>query len=303
MHKHIKIIGCGYIGRKISKLLAVSGIQPDCFVRTEESLRICKKETYQALQFDLDKNNLQLDTDVLCGFSDSAIVYLVPPPPNGLQDTRIQNFLLMLRSLKLPPAKIVLISTTGIYGDCKGAWIDEDQQVNPQADRAHRRLSAERQLKEYCKKIKIPCIIFRVPGIYAADKLPIKRITSAEPIVSADDSGFTNRIHADDLSAFCVEALTCDVKAGVYNCCDGHPSTMNDYFIKVADAMALQRPVEISLQQARKELSPGMLSYLAESKRISNKKLLKNFTTRFKYPDLHAGLQGLIKNSADTLSS
>jgi NAD dependent epimerase/dehydratase family enzyme len=113
--------------------------------------------------------------------------------------------------------------------------------------------------------------------------------------VKAEDSGFTNRIHADDLSAFCLEALTKDIDSGIYNCCDGQPSTMNDYFIKVADALKLSRPKEISLLQARQELSSGMLSYLAESKRISNKKLLNNFMTRFKYPDLDAGLQALNK--------
>lgn len=295
MHNNIKIIGCGYIGKKVARLLTGSDINPDCFVSSDASLQACKKSAYRTWLFDLDKENRQLDTDVISGFSNATIAYLVPPPSGGKVDLRMQCFLSMLSSLMLPATKIVLISTTGVYGDCKGEWIDEQQPTRPQADRAHRRLSAENQLIAYCDKAKISCVIFRVPGIYAADKLPLKRITSAEPIVKAQDSGFTNRIHADDLSAFCFEALTKDIDSGIYNCCDGQPSTMNDYFIKVADALELSRPKEISLLQARQELSSGMLSYLAESKRISNKKLLNNFMTRFKYPDLAAGLQELNK--------
>jgi len=295
MYNNIKIIGCGYIGKKVARLLAGSGMHPDCFVSSDASLQACKKSAYQAWLFDLDKESQQLDTNVISGFSNATIAYLVPPPQSGKVDLRMQYFLSMLGSLVQPAEKIVLISTTGVYGDCNGEWIDEQQQTSPQADRAHRRLSAENQLKEYCDTAKVSYVIFRVPGIYAADKLPLKRITSAEPIVKAEDSGFTNRIHADDLSAFFLEALTKDIDSGIYNCCDGQPSTMNDYFIKVADALKLSRPKEISLLQARQELSSGMLSYLAESKRISNKKLLNNFMTRFKYPDLDAGLQALNK--------
>ena len=196
----------------------------------------------------------------------------------------------MLDTLASPPVKLVLISTTGVYGDCNGDWIDESRPVNPQADRAHRRVSAENLLGAYCKQNNVQYIVFRVPGIYAADKLPLKRISSGEPILRAEDSGYTNRIHALDLAAFCVEAISCEIPPGVYNCCDGNPSTMNDYFKRVADAKKLPRPEEIDLVRAQQELTQGMLSYLAESKRISNDKLLENFNTSFVYPDLSVGL-------------
>jgi len=273
------------------------------------------------VKFDLDKKTLELDKNTITLFEKSVMVYLVPPPAKGETDSRMQNFIALLSTLNHPPEKILLISTTGVYGNCNGEWIDEQRKENPQVDRARRRCSAESQLKRYCEILQVPLIIFRVPGIYAADKLPLKRISSGEPIVNAHDSGFTNRIHALDLARFCVEGLLENVvttknartesartenagpenagpnnaNAEIFNCCDGHPSTMNDYFMKVADAMKLPRPKEISLQQARQELSAGMLSYLAESKRISNKKLLRHFKTEFKYPDLLAGLKSLDK--------
>ncbi|RDH82321.1 MAG: NAD(P)-dependent oxidoreductase [endosymbiont of Galathealinum brachiosum] len=295
MLKKINIIGCGYIGKKIAHLLKSMDVEPCCFVNSRNSKSDCDSQGLQTILMDLGDSDLGLNEETISGFQNSIMVYLVPPQRKGDTDTRMKNFVLKLKSLTVPPLKIVLISTTGVYGNCKGEWIDELHPANPQADRAFRRLSAETRLQKYCDDTQVECIVFRVPGIYATDKLPVKRITSGEPIVNAEDSGLTNRIHADDLSAFCVEALLKTVSSGIYNCCDGSPSTMNDYFTKVADALKLPRPEEISLSQAQQELSSGMLSYLAESKRISNKKLLDNFETRLKYPDLDAGLKNLIQ--------
>lgn len=292
----INIIGCGYIGKKVANNLNKKKRKTVCFVKTEQSKKECESMGLQATQFNLDATDLDLADEFKFGLSQSKVAYFSPPPPVGKTDTRIAHFIYALESLDLPPEKIVLISTTGVYGDCNGEWIDESRTLNPQADRAYRRVDAEEQLKVYCEKAQVPYIVFRVPGIYASDKLPLKRITSGEPIVSAEDSGFTNRIHADDLAAFCVEALISNVETGVYNCCDGQPSTMNDYFMKVADALGKQRPDEISLQQAQQELSAGMLSYLAESKRISNKKLLTHFETQLRFPDLDAGLKSIGNN-------
>ncbi len=287
----INILGCGYIGKKVAMMLKSQQPGLKCYVNTEASLKACEERQLSVEQIDFDQSVSHFITAEQ--FTGSNCIYLVPPPPAGKVDLRMENFIQQLELAGAVPGKIVLISTTGVYGDCGGDWIDENRPVKPQADRAHRRLSAEVQLQDYCNKNHLSLIIFRVPGIYAADKLPLKRITSGEPIVKAEDSGYTNRIHAYDLAAFCVEALTRDVESGVYNCCDGEPSTMNDYFMKVAEAKGFEKPAEISLQEAQQQLSPGMLSYLAESKRISNKKLLDNFQTGFRYRNLEAGLKDI----------
>lgn len=293
MKNNVNIVGCGYIGKKVASLLSAIKINPSCFVLSQQSKISCETLGLKTFQFDLDKNGLNIGSSVKDLFTKSSIAYFAAPQKDGAVDMRMKNFIAMLESLESPPSKIILISTTGVYGDCQGEWIDERRSVNPLADRARRRLSAEMQLESYCEKYQVQCLVLRVPGIYASDKLPIKRISSAEPVVSAEDSGFTNRIHADDLSAFCLEALSSEVMPGIYNCCDGQPSTMNDYFMQVADALGLPRPREISLLEAQKTLSAGMLSYLAESKRISNEKLLNNFKTQFKYKNLQAGLKAL----------
>lgn len=290
----VRIIGCGYIGKKIAQQLGLKGKASYACVNSEKSLHECNRLGFEAERVNLDEAGFSPGTAE--AMHAASVIYLVPPPPAGLTDSRMTRFIDSLKQSGSRPRRLILVSTTGVYGDCQGRWIDEMEPLNPQADRAVRRVDAEQQLSEYCQQNNIDNIIFRVPGIYAADKLPLKRIGSGEPIVCAEDSGFTNRIHADDLASFCTEALLAEPEPGIYNCCDGSPSTMNDYFMKVAKATGMEPPQEITLEQAQLQLSPGMLSYLAESKRISNQKLLASFQTTLRYPDLEAGLRELQKD-------
>ena len=217
------------------------------------------------------------------------IIYLAPPPRSGQLDTRIKNFLAAIKTQQ--PDKFVLISTTGVYGDCGGEWIDEQTPLNPTVDRARRRVDAEQQVQAFCEARNIPLVILRVPGIYGPGKLPLARIKKGAPVVRQQDSPYTNRIHAYDLVNICQAALTENNISGIYNCADGNPGTMYEYFMQVADAYNLPRPPASPLQQAEQQLSAGMLSYMGESRRIGNEKLLKDFPLTLQYPDLRVGLK------------
>ncbi len=280
----ILIAGCGYIGKKVAQLLQGNNNSFNALVNSQKSQQLCQQQNIacQIINLDDDTHSLNLRADI--------ILYTIAPQPRGNTDTRIKRF---LSSLTHAPKKIILISTTGVYGDCQGNWIDESSLVNPQADRAKRRINAEQQLSDYAKQHHCEIVILRVAGIYAADKLPLKRIQSGEPILREEDSGFSNRIHADDLAQICFEACTSKNMQGIYNCTDGHPSTMCDYFKRVAKALNLPAPREINIEQAQKELSAGMLSYLAESKRIRNERLLNDLSQPLDYPNLDLGLANI----------
>ncbi|MFW2372714.1 MAG: NAD-dependent epimerase/dehydratase family protein [Gammaproteobacteria bacterium] len=280
------IVGCGYLGKLVAQHL--SG-QVQALVRSLNSQQQCQGRVSECGLLDLDDAACFIPTSL--HLANSRILYLVPPPGRGQEDTRMARFLQILDGQKIE--KFVLISTTGVYGDCTGNWVTEETPVNPRADRALRRRSAELRLLDYCDQRSIPWMILRVPGIYGPGKLPIKRISSGEPIVREQDSPFSNRIHSEDLAAVCVEALSRMELEGIYNCADGHPSTMYDFFARLAKVMDLVLPETISLQQAEGQLSAGMLSYMAESRRISNEKLLRDFHYQLQYPDLDTGLQAL----------
>lgn len=281
----ITILGCGYIGKLLARQLLDKQIATTGIVHSDASLAECENRDIPCSILDLDQQQGEID------LSGHRLIYLAPPPGKGKIDTRITNFLHAIENHA--PEKFVLISTTGVYGNCNGEWIDETRPLNPTADRAYRRVDAEQQVQQYCRRHNVPLVILRVAGIYGPGKTPIARIKSGQPVVSAQDSPFTNRIHAMDLVHICETALLNMDIAGTYNVTDGHPGTMYEYFTGVAGAMNLPAPPEISLEEARHQLSEGMLSYMAESRRISNKKLLTDFQIELRYPTLKEGLKAI----------
>jgi nucleoside-diphosphate-sugar epimerase len=137
-------------------------------------------------------------------------------------------------------------------------------------------------------------VILRVAGIYGPGRLPLERIRKGLPLVREEDAPYSNRIHADDLVAVCIAAMKHGPAGSVYNVCDGHPSTMTDYFFRVADEAGLTRPPVISLEDAQGTLSPGMMSYMRESRRLSNRRMLEELGVRLRFPSLEEGLRNCI---------
>lgn len=288
----INIIGCGYLGKKVTQQLLAKNLAEkqniSTFVKTQNSQKFCIKMGVQSVAIDFDDTTSSVSA--LFNTQPALLYYFMPPPAQGQKDTRLKHFMQQLTQSQ-PPKKVVLISTTGVYGNCHGQWVDESSPLNPQFDRALRRVDAEQKFQSYCQEFNIPLVILRVSGIYGPGKLPLQRIKAGTPIVQQEDSPYSNRIHSDDLVDICIQAGVSETIEGIFNCADGHPTTMYDYFIKVAQANKLPEPPLISLEQAKTQLSSGMLSYMNESRRIDNSKLLAAFNMELKYPDLDAGLQ------------
>jgi len=274
----IAIIGAGYIGQLVTKRHLTQGETVSAFTRNLTRLDELAASGAKAVHIDLDKNNLG-DFGL---FEARYIYYFAPPPRNGTEDTRLKHFLNSLSDNK--PEKILLISTTGVYGDCNGEWVKETRVPNPQQDRAKRRLNAEQQLETWCISQEVQYVIFRVPGIYGAKRLPFKQLKHS--IIAAEDCPFSNRIHAHDLAALCQHSMENPRVQGLFNVNDNEPSTLYDYFLAVAKTFGLQPPPVIS----REKLSLKISSYLDESRRIDNSKLLSLLNYSLKYPTLNDGL-------------
>jgi nucleoside-diphosphate-sugar epimerase len=281
----VLIVGCGDIGERVAGLERAAGRQVAGLIRSEASVRRLRAAGIQPITADLDMpasvHNLPA--------RGALIYYFAPPPGKGVADPRMETFVSILNASRLP-TRVVLISTTGVYGDCRGEWVTEDRPPNPQADRARRRLAAETSLRRWSEKSGVPIVILRVPGIYGRGYLPEARLRAGEPVLREEESPFSNRIHADDLARACFIAGHHDSPGILYNVSDGHPTTMTDFFYRVSDALGIPRPPAITLEQARRQLGEGMLSYLAESKRIDNRRLREELGVALMYPDLAAGL-------------
>lgn len=182
------------------------------------------------------------------------------------------------------PVRLVYASTTGVYGDCGGAFIDETQPVRPVNARAKRRVSAERQLRRATARGALAASIVRIPGIYAADRLPLARIERGMPALVDEDDVYTNHIHADDLAAIVLRALVRAGTSRIVHASDDSVLKMGAYFDLVADAFGLARVPRIGREAAQGELEPLTLSFMSESRRLANRRLKRELRVKLRYP-------------------
>ncbi|MCG6871902.1 MAG: NAD-dependent epimerase/dehydratase family protein [Gammaproteobacteria bacterium] len=272
------IFGCGYTGERLARAWRERGATVAGVVRSAESARRLEEHGITVRVCDLDELSSPIPD-----WTGALVYYLVPPPRVGHRDTRLRR---LLAGATSQPRRIVYFSTTGVYGDSGGQWIDESEPLAPAAERAQRRADAETGLAGWCEANGVQHVILRVSSIYGPGRLPEARIRRGEPVLRERECGYTNRIFVDDLVELAIAAGERGVNAEAYNACDGQPGTMTGYFFAVADALGLPRPPVISMDQAKTVLSPEMLSYLSESRRISNRKARDRLGVKF----LHAGL-------------
>jgi nucleoside-diphosphate-sugar epimerase len=230
----------------------------------------------------------------LAGVAD-LVLHLAPPGESGDRDQRSANLIAALSTR--PPERLVYISTSGVYGDCGGAWVDEDRPLAPQTVRALRRVDAERSLLAWGKQSGVAVAVLRVPGIYAAERLPLAQLKRGAPVLRAEDDVYTNHIHADDLAAVCLAALERGAAGGVYNASDDSEIKMGDYFDLVADRARLPRPPRIARTAAEAgAIAEGLLSFMRESRRLVNTRMKAELGVRLRYPSVYEGVPPVVAN-------
>jgi nucleoside-diphosphate-sugar epimerase len=239
----------------------------------------------------------------LAGLAD-RIVHLAPPPDAGAIDTRTRNLVAaltrddkaaatrgaMVAQAPRAPARLVYISTSGVYGDCRGAYVDELRPVNARTDRARRRVDAEQTVLAYGRTVGVNVSILRVPGIYATDRLPLERLKRGTPVLAAEDDVYTNHIHADDLAAIVVAALERAQPGTIYNASDDSEMKMSEWFDLLADRAGLPRPPRVRRAEASECIAPMLLSFMSESRRLVNAKMKRELGITLRYPTVREGV-------------
>jgi len=226
----------------------------------------------------------------LAGMAD-VVVHLAPPANAGSTDMRTRNLLAALARGAMP-TQFIYISTSGVYGDCGGAWVNETHPLNPQSLRAQRRVDAEFQIRAWAIRNNVNASILRVPGIYADDRLPLERLRTGMSAIVAEEDSYSNHIHADDLARIIVAAIHYGKPNRVYHASDDGEMKMGDYFNAVADAYRLPRPQRISREAAQQTLPESLLSFMNESRRIGNARMKKELHMRLHYPTVIDALGG-----------
>ena len=291
MHK-LLIVGCGDVARRALPLL-IPRYRVYALLRNPAEIAVWRAAGAVPVLADLDDRKSLVR---LAGLAD-AILHLAPPPNAGERDSRTRNLLAAVAKGKSLPRSIVYVSTTGIYGDCGGAVIDEVRPARPATARARRRVDAETALRAFGRRQGVTISLLRAPGIYAADRLPVDRLRAGLPALAVADDVFTNHIHADDLAAACVAALRHGGANRAYNVVDDSDLKMADYFDKVADAFALPRPPRLARAAAAQVLSSLQMSFLGESRRIGNRRLKTELKLRLRYPTVDHGIAAALQRN------
>lgn len=218
------------------------------------------------------------------------VVHFAPPPGRGAHDTRTAHLIAALAKGESLPQQLVYISTSGVYGDCNGGLVPETHPVRPQTDRARRRADAEKRLRGWGRRSGVSVSILRVPGIYAADRLPLARLEQGTPALRAEDDSYVNHVHADDLARIVIAALRHAHPGRMYNAADDAPQKMGDYFDLVADRFGLPRPARVARAEAARSIPESLLSFMNESRRLTNHRIKQELRLRLRYPTVEDGI-------------
>ena len=230
------------------------------------------------------------------------VLHFAPPPNQGSKDTRTMHLLSALtrhskKQTAILPQRLIYISTSGVYGNCHGKEIDETYRIHPESDRAIRRVSAEKQIKQWGERNQIEVSILRVPGIYSDDRLPLARLRDGHPTITDAEDSYTNHIHANDLARIISAALRYAKPHRIYHTSDDSQLKMGEYFDLVADHFNLPHPPRITRSEAQKSLSPSMLSFINESRRLKNLRMKKELHIKLLFPTAFHGIQTIPRDA------
>lgn len=281
------IVGCGDVGMRVLRLLK-GRFRLLALTSTPARAEVLRAAGAVPLIGNLDD---PASLSRLAGLAD-AVLHLAPPPLQGRTDPRTRNLLDAL-ARKGRVRCLVYGSTSGVYGDCGGARFDETRAVNPGTDRAMRRVDAESRIRWFGQAHGVRVAILRIPGIYAIDREgghPRERLLRGTAVLNAEDDVYTNHIHANDLARACVAALARGLPQRVIHASDDTDLTMGDYFDLAAEVCGLPRPPRISRAEARERLSPMLLSFMSESRRLDNQRLKRELRVVLRYPTVKDGL-------------
>lgn len=287
--KRILIVGSGDVARRAIPWL-VKRFRVFALARDPSAVAVLRALGTIPVVADLDDG---ASLARLAGMAD-AVLHFAPPPGQGLSDPRTARLLAALARRPSLPQRLVYISTTGVYGDCAGALVSETRPPRPHTARGRRRLDAERRLRAFGRRTGVAVSILRAPGIYAADRLPLERLRRGDPVLRADEDVHTNHIHADDLARLACLALFRGASGRVYNAVDDTRLTMAAYYDRVADAFGLSRPPRLPRAELAARLSPMALSFMAESRRLTNTRIKRELRLRLRYPTVAEGLAAAV---------
>ncbi|MET0544338.1 MAG: SDR family oxidoreductase [Variovorax sp.] len=288
--ERVLIVGCGDVGLRAAKAMR-GRVRVIALTSSAGKLQRLRDGGVLPILGDLDRPHTLRR---LAGIA-TRVLHLAPPArEEGAQWWRDARTTALVRALarRSLPGAFVYGSTSGVYGDCGGAWVAETRPVCPNTPRAHRRVDAERAVRWF-GRLGPAVRTLRIPGIYAPDReggTPRERLKKGTPVLRREDDVYTNHIHADDLARACVAALWRGGPQRVFHVSDDSDIKMGDYIDLAADLYGMPRPPRLARDAAQQQLPLQLLSFMGESRRLDNRRMKRELRVTLRHPTVHTGL-------------
>ncbi|MEE2773562.1 MAG: SDR family oxidoreductase [Pseudomonadota bacterium] len=285
MSKKLFIFGCGYSCSRLGQSLLDLGWEVFGTIR-------CKKKATEIQSLGITPVFFY-DEERINKILADEISILVSIPPVGDKDIVLEKFSSSINLFAKKINWLGYLSTTGVYGNYHGEWVDEESSLNSRSDLGKNRILAEKNWIEISKSADCPLYIFRLAGIYGPERSYIERLQKgvARKIITQDH--YFNRIHVDDISGIVIKALNFPNLADIYNVSDDLPCPGYKVVEEAARLLNISTVEEIDFKDA--QLSEMAKSFYLESKRISNRKLKEKLNYGLLFPNYKKGLLSILK--------
>lgn len=185
------------------------------------------------------------------------------------------------------------LSTTGVYGDTGGDWVDETSPLRPSTDRGKARVAAE----QAWRSLNLPLHIFRLAGIYGPGRGPFQKVRNGTARRIIKEGQVFSRIHVDDIAQVLAASIRRPDPGAIYNVCDDDPAPPQEVIAHAAKLLGLPPPPAVPFEEA--DLSPMARSFYAESKRVRNDCIKDELGVDLIYPTYRKGLAALLAADAE----
>lgn len=276
--------GLGYVARTLALRLKAKGWDVAGTSRGDEGLQAIKDLGCGAYQFD---GSSAVPEEAL----DSATHVLVSAPPDEAGDPVLRAGERQLAGRARQFAWVGYLSTTGVYGDHGGGWVDETTPPAPVTERGERRLEAENAWLRLCRDRGLAVHIFRLPGIYGPGRNQLAAIVTGTAKRLVKPGQVFSRIHVEDIAGVLDASMMRPAPGGIYNVADDEPAPPQDVVTFAAALLGQPPPPEVPFEEAA--LSPMAQSFYGESKRVSNRRIKEELGYQLLYPSYREGLRAL----------
>lgn len=284
--RHLLILGCGYVGERLAAAASARGMRVSCTTRRPERAAALRGAGMEAVVCDSPSglpDDLLMDCD---GILDSI------PLEKGGDGLRVpQAAWLPTLAPRLSHLRWAgYLSTTGVYGDAGGAWVDESFACRPASGRGIGRLAAEAAWLDS----GLPAEVFRLAGIYGPGRNLVDRLMAGGyKAPSWQPPHWSSRIHADDIVAALLAAMASPRPGRIVNLADDCPLPHADYVSELARMIGAPAPEILDAERAERELSPAALAFFRDNKRVCNALLHRELLPRLNYPSFREAVPSL----------